>query len=53
MSEEATRYDGSKAAPPYPEGQVICPFCGEPDFDLVGLKMHLFQWCKIFDDIDL
>ena len=25
---------------------VICPFCGEGDFDLVGLKMHLLRgWC--------
>ncbi len=31
-------------------GDVVCPFCGEGDFDLVGLKMHLLndEWCPQF-----
>lgn len=28
-----------------------CPFCGEDDFDLIGLKLHLLRWCKKFDDL--
>lgn len=26
-----------------------CPFCGERDFDLVGLKGHLLNTCEEFD----
>ena len=26
-----------------------CPFCGEGDFDLIGLKVHLQQFCDEFD----
>jgi hypothetical protein len=26
---------------------IDCPFCGEHDFDLIGLKMHLQRgWCE-------
>ena len=26
---------------------VVCPFCKEDDFDLIGLKMHLGNgWCE-------
>lgn len=33
---------------------LICPFCGEGDFDAVGLKMHLaFGWCEPYQNIDL
>jgi hypothetical protein len=29
---------------------VVCPFCGEDDFDLVGLKIHLERgWCEPFN----
>lgn len=28
----------------------ICPFCDESDFDLIGLKTHLLNWCKVFTD---
>ena len=30
----------------------ICPFCGEDDFDLIGLKAHLLRWCKVFEHTD-
>lgn len=27
---------------------LSCPFCNEPGFDLVGLKMHLIRgWCEV------
>lgn len=26
-----------------------CPFCGEDDFDLIGLKYHLTYYCEIFE----
>lgn len=29
---------------------VVCPFCGEQDFDLIGLKRHLMLWCHEYDD---
>ncbi len=31
----------------------ICPFCSEDDFDLVGLKYHLFTYCAEFEKIDM
>lgn len=27
-----------------------CPFCGEKDYDLVGLKHHLMTSCKIYSE---
>lgn len=32
---------------------VTCPFCGEDDFDLIGLKLHFYNWCEVFPTIDL
>jgi hypothetical protein len=32
---------------------LICPFCGENDFDEYGLKRHLIKWCIDFDKIDI
>ena len=30
--------------------QGVCPFCGEDDFDLGGLKFHLVNgWCPIYE----
>ena len=31
------------------DNQVICPFCGEKGFDLIGLKTHFERgWCHEF-----
>lgn len=31
----------------------ICSFCGEKDFDLIGLKSHLVNGdCKVFNDTE-
>jgi hypothetical protein len=27
-------------------GVLICPFCGEDEFDYIGLKGHLERWCE-------
>lgn len=43
MTDAQTNEDVAK---PY----VNCPFCGEHDFDLYGLKMHLLRWCEDFDN---
>ena len=33
---------------------VSCPFCGEEDYDLIGLKMHFLNgWCDEFNDLKL
>ncbi len=32
---------------------IICPFCGEDDFDLIGLKMHLSLWCDRHDKTEV
>lgn len=26
------------------EATLICPFCGEMDFDRIGLFLHLMEW---------
>lgn len=33
------------------EFMITCPFCGEADFDLIGLKIHLTRegWCPEFE----
>ena len=31
---------------------VACPFCGEDDFDLVGLKYHLGRYCTAYADTE-
>ncbi len=34
-----------------PDDLMECPFCGEPDFDLVGLKMHItLGWCEVWNE---
>jgi len=30
------------------ENEVICPFCHEGDFDLIGLRSHLTKWCDAY-----
>jgi hypothetical protein len=32
---------------------VVCPFCGERDFDLIGLKIHLLNYCEKYRDTPL
>ena len=33
---------------------VICPFCGEGDFDLIGIKNHFLRGhCDIYNDTPL
>jgi hypothetical protein len=31
---------------------VTCPFCGEADFDLIGLKHHLNAYCNIYQKVE-
>lgn len=31
---------------------IICPFCKEKGYDLIGLKYHLLQgYCKVFNSV--
>ena len=32
---------------------MTCPFCGEKDFDAIGLKRHLTiaGWCEAFEAV--
>lgn len=33
--------------------EISCPFCGENDFDLLGLKIHLMRgWCEQFEALN-
>jgi hypothetical protein len=34
-------------------GYVECPMCGEDEFDLCGLSMHLARWCPVNSAIGL
>jgi len=35
------------------DGLVACPFCGEEDFDLPGLKLHLEAgWCDAYERVE-
>ena len=31
--------------------EIDCPFCGEDDFDFIGLKHHLASGCSEFDAV--
>ena len=34
--------------------EMKCPFCGDDDFDDVGLKIHLiFGHCETFENLDI
>ena len=36
------------------DSDVVCPFCGEGNFDIVGLKTHLVRgWCDKFNETSL
>lgn len=36
-----------------PTKYVICPFCGETDFDLIGLKTHLNNGdCDVYNNTE-
>lgn len=42
-------YIGQLSGGHLPNGER-CPFCGEDEFDLIGLKKHLMaSWCPLFD----
>lgn len=33
---------------------VVCPFCEEDGFDLIGLKLHFLNgWCEAFMNLDI
>lgn len=40
------------------DGYIKCPFCGQGDYDLIGLKNHLVvggifnNTCEAFDNIE-
>lgn len=41
------KYDGYVS-----QVDITCPFCGEDDFDLFGLKLHLLNnWCDDFNNL--
>jgi hypothetical protein len=48
--EQVERYSHNKIAVDVlnEQGALICPFCGEGDFDKIGLKGHLLKFgCDI------
>lgn len=35
---------------PYGNPGCVCPFCGDSDFDLIGLKLHfLLGFCEVWN----
>lgn len=43
LIEEETKENNMSGISP-----IVCPFCGEDDFDKTGLKYHLLHDCKEF-----
>jgi ribosomal protein L37AE/L43A len=29
---------------------IVCPFCGDDDFDKIGLKIHLLNYCEAYQN---
>lgn len=43
---------GGDPIPDYESVSLECPFCGEVDFDYIGLKAHLLKgWCDMFESV--
>lgn len=36
----------------HPKRGIVCPFCGDPDFDLPGLKKHINVYCEKWNDVE-
>lgn len=34
------------------EDNLVCPFCGEKDFDKIGLKYHLQNYCNDYKNTE-
>lgn len=50
VTAEAKKYNGTPAIPPYGTVDLLCPFCGDADFDIIGLKNHIARgWCDAFN----
>lgn len=32
---------------------IKCPYCDESDLDLVGLKIHLLNYCEDFNELEI
>ena len=43
---------GSDQEPVVEYVYVTCPFCGENDFDLPGLKAHLTWYCEAYENTE-
>jgi len=39
---------GDNQLEPKPDGGIKCPFCGQADFDQMGLKYHLNNYCEAY-----
>ncbi len=37
---------------PRNDQDVVCPFCGEGELDLVGLKFHLRLYCAEYEETE-
>ena len=35
------------------EGGIICPFCGDSNFDNPGLKHHLNNYCEVYNKTEI
>lgn len=33
--------------------EIVCPFCDQKGFDLIGLKYHLNMYCEAFQCLDV
>jgi len=35
-----------------PDYDIVCPFCGEDDYDKAGLRHHLKNYCEEFNSVE-
>jgi len=49
----ALKGDPTVAASPQQPVGLVCPFCGDDDFDAVGLKLHLTTYCEAYASVEV
>jgi len=45
---KALREENKKLKDQRPKTGIVCPYCGDDDYDLPGLKHHLWYYCEEF-----
>lgn len=43
----------TSSATPQQSVGLVCPFCGDDDFDAIGLKLHLATYCEAYASLEV